>query len=214
MPTGVYKRTEIWKKKMSERMSGEGNSMFGIHLTGKDSPSYGKPRSEATKVKISKAKKGIFNGGGFLPGEKHLFFNKPRSKRDKDKISKTEIKYYQDHPEVRKGKKNGHYGKPAYHAKGSYYKGIWMRSSWEIKIAEWLDKQNWRWLYETKRFELKDRTYCPDFYLPDLNVWWEIKGWFHERHQETIRQFRELYPCERLVVITKETYKNIIKKGG
>ena len=111
----------------------------------------------------------------------------------------------------KRGKNTPGYGNPPPHGRGAYYKGIWMRSSWEINIAEWLDKQGWDWLYEPKRFELKDMTYLPDFYLPEQDVWWEVKGWFHERSQKQIKQFRELYPNERLVVITEEIYLKILE---
>ena len=110
------------------------------------------------------------------------------------------------------GKNNPMYGKSTPHGKGAYYKDIWMRSTWEIKIAKWLDKHKIKWLYEPKRFILKDRTYCPDFYLPERNIYWEIKGWFYKRSQETIRQFRELYPEENLLVLTKPIYEAIVKE--
>lgn len=111
----------------------------------------------------------------------------------------------------RKGKMNPMYGITSPHGKGSYYKGIWMRSTWEVNIAKWLDKHNIKWQYESKRFELKSKTYCPDFYLPGRNIYWEVKGWFHKRHQETIRMFRELYPAEKIIVFTKPLYDAILQ---
>lgn len=194
------------KKKISIKLSGKLSPMFGKHSSeatklkiklhhvdvgGKNHPMFGKHHSEATKKKMSK------NTHQF--GKKNPMYGKKLSKASREKISK-----------ANSGENNYWYGKSPSHGKREYYKGICMRSSWEVNIAKWLDKQNWGWLYEPKRFILKNKTYLPDFYLPDLNVYWEIKGWFHERHQETVRQFRELYPYEKLVVITKEIYKKII----
>ena len=109
-----------------------------------------------------------------------------------------------------KGKRSAHYGKPAYQVKRICYKGICMKSTWEVNIAKWLDRIGWEWRYEPKRFELKDRTYLPDFYLPEKNIWWEVKGWFSPRDQETIRQFRGTYPNEKILVLTKSIYNSIL----
>ncbi|KKN73624.1 hypothetical protein LCGC14_0399400 [marine sediment metagenome] len=141
------------------------------------------------------------------------------TKIDKDKYPNTG--FQEGHPdylssetrkrvgEKQKGKGNPMYGKKPGHKKRVYYKGICMRSTWEVNIAKWLDKQGWPWEYENKRFILKNRTYCPDFYLPSKNIYWELKGWFCEEDQETIKQFRELYPKEHLIVITEFIYKMI-----
>jgi hypothetical protein len=110
------------------------------------------------------------------------------------------------------------YGKPPAHGKGNWYvngdRRIWMRSTFEIRAARALDQRGIAWEYEPRRFELQDRTYTPDFYLPDMGVWYEIKGWFHERHQETIRQFRELYPEEPLIVVTKQVLQALERGPG
>lgn len=116
---------------------------------------------------------------------------------------------YKNQPELKNktrhiGKKNGNYGKSAAHGKGAWYKGIWMRSTWEIKFAKWLDDKNLTWKYEPKRFELEDRTYAPDFYVGKWNSYIEIKGWFHERHKETVRQFKNNYPSIKLIVLQQK----------
>jgi group I intron endonuclease len=50
--------SEQTKKKISEKMSGEGNPMFGVHRYGKSAPTYGKIMSEHTKRLISDKNKG------------------------------------------------------------------------------------------------------------------------------------------------------------
>lgn len=111
------------------------------------------------------------------------------------------------------GKNSPNYGKLSYGSRFGYYKGILMKSSWEINIAKWLDKMNWKWQYEPKRFELTNLTYLPDFYLPDRKIWWEVKGWMAPKCKERINQFRELYPKENLLVLTESIYEMIIRGG-
>jgi hypothetical protein len=62
------------------------------------------------------------------------------------------------------------------HSKGLRYKGVWMRSSWEVTTARWLDSMGVEWFYEPKRFELPDgKGYIPDFYIPAWNRYYEVK---------------------------------------
>ena len=211
---GKHHPSKEIRRKLSKSHKGKKNAFYGKHhieaarkkmrenswmkgrgWCGKDNPMYGKFLSEETKRKV---------------GEKAKEMWRTKDMTERNKKTSEKLRGKNNHFWGKNGKKSLRYGKTPPHGKGAYYKGIWMRSSWEIKIAEWLDKQNWKWLYEPKRFELKNKTYCPDFYLPDLNVWWEIKGWFHKRHQETIKQFRELYPYEKLVVVTKEVYEEVL----
>ena len=45
--------------------------------------------------------------------------------------------------------------------------------------------------YEPQVFILRpDLRYIPDFYLPSLNLWIEIKGWTRPEHLEKIRLFQ------------------------
>lgn len=151
---------------------------------GERNPTFGKPRSNEVKAKIRERLSG-----------------KPLSEEVKNKLRKS----------AHRGPSNPRWGKPPAHGRGTWYEGngkrIWLRSSFELRMVNTLDRLGLSWKYEPKRFVLKDRTYAPDFYLPELNIWYEVKGWFHDRHQETVRQFRELYPEETLIVITKPILK-------
>jgi hypothetical protein len=60
--------------------------------------------------------------------------------------------------------------------KSCYYKEIRMRSSWEKKFAELCDENNIKFEYEPKWFKLwTGRRYLPDFYLPEKDLWIEIR---------------------------------------
>lgn len=60
------------------------------------------------------------------------------------------------------------------------------RSRWEFKVAKYLDAHLIAWEYEKHKIPVKlkvgKRTvsaiYIPDFYLPELKCFWEVKGWW------------------------------------
>jgi len=57
------------------------------------------------------------------------------------------------------------------------YKGILFRSRTEARWAVYFDAVGLRWEYEKEGFKLDDGTwYLPDFWLPDVNMWAEVKG--------------------------------------
>ncbi len=85
-------QSEEFRKKMSERFSGEGNPMYGVRLSGEKSPNYGKKLSEETKRKISDAKKG--KPGNPMSEEnkrklKEYLTGKPKSESHRKKLSES-----------------------------------------------------------------------------------------------------------------------------
>lgn len=61
------------------------------------------------------------------------------------------------------------------------YKGINMMGNWEVEFAKLLDKRNILWKYTEDKFDylFNDslHKYNPDFYLPEYNLYIEIKGY-------------------------------------
>lgn len=90
------------------------------------------------------------------------------------------------------------------------YKNIWMRSSYEVAYAKWLDKNQIKWFYESKAFDLGKTSYRPDFYLPEKNKYIEIKGWWRKEAIKKYKLFKKLYPKIKIKVLIKE---NLIKLG-
>ena len=70
-------------------------------------------------------------------------------------------------------------------------KRITLRSTYELRVAVWLNEQNLDWLYEPKTFyiEVLDKTYTPDFYIPHLDVWIEVKGIWQNQSELKWREF-------------------------
>jgi hypothetical protein len=70
------------------------------------------------------------------------------------------------------------------------YKGIKMRSKFETKIAYFLDGLEIKWEYEPQIFLLSNGDYYkPDFCLPELKMWIEVKGVIEEHNKEISRTF-------------------------
>lgn len=107
-----------------------------------------------------------------------------------------------------KGKNHHNYGKPII-SKRIKYKGIWMRSSWEIKYAKYLDKNNIKWQYEPKAFDLGNTTYTPDFYLPKQNLWIEIKGWWRGDAKVKFNTFKRQYKNIKIDVLREKHLKSM-----
>eukprot|EP01080_Neovahlkampfia_damariscottae_P004297 gene4297-7653_t len=61
-------------------------------------------------------------------------------------------------------------------SKRTIYNGYYFRSRLEARWGLFFDFLQIRYLYEPKSFNMPNNTtYTPDFYLPDLNIWIEIK---------------------------------------
>jgi len=84
------------------------------------------------------------------------------------------------------------------------------RSMWEANIARCLIHCNIPYKYEPQVFVLESRLYIPDFYLPTVDLWLEVKGNWFEGDREKVDLFRVLYPDERLVVIDEPIYRLLI----
>ncbi len=144
--------------------------------------------SEITKEKISK-----ILSDGRLKGRKA--WNKGMTKYTDERV--------RNYAKNIKGKGNPMFGKPCPHARHSKYNNIWMRSSYEIAYAKYLDKKRIKWLYEPKRFDLGSNTYLPDFYLPNENKYIEIKGWWRPEGKIKFKLFKKLYPNIKIEIFDK-----------
>jgi hypothetical protein len=65
------------------------------------------------------------------------------------------------------------------------YNGEKFHGKWELAVAKWLDKNNIKWERKIKPFSYfwndKWHLYFPDFYLPTLDKYVEVKGYERER---------------------------------
>jgi hypothetical protein len=92
-----------------------------------------------------------------------------------------------------------------WHGPKPMYQGIQFRSSYEVRFAQMCNDAGLAWHYEPERFNLGRCSYLPDFYLPTLGIYIEVKGYFSEESRQKIALFRKLHPEFPLVVVMKCT---------
>lgn len=85
-------------------------------------------------------------------------------------------------------------------------------SRWEANYARILNLKKIKWIHQPKRFKLVNHFYTPDFYLPDINTYVEIKNFLSDYSLNRDREFRRLYPKEKLKMILKKDYLKLQKK--
>jgi len=74
-----------------------------------------------------------------------------------------------------------------------FYKTRYFRSSWEVNFAQWCDLSGIKWEYESKTFDLGYTTYTPNFYLPEFDLWIEIKGYWRTDAKKKFKKFLKVY---------------------
>lgn len=91
------------------------------------------------------------------------------------------------------------------------YNGIKFHGSWELKFYQWCENNNIKIIRNIKGFKYNwngQRTYFPDFYLPDHNTYIEVKGYKTERDDAKWTQFPN-----KLITIVKKDIINITKNS-
>lgn len=72
------------------------------------------------------------------------------------------------------------------------YSGQTFKSRLEANMAYVLDEIGYEWIYEPESFLLDNgEHYQPDFYVPELNLWVETRGYRNEKGKKQIKGFAE-----------------------
>jgi predicted nuclease of restriction endonuclease-like RecB superfamily len=128
------------------------------------------------------------------------------------KSTNTRIEYYKTHPIS--------VNIPRY-SKGNYFlrtydnKNVWLRSTYETRYAGILTSLNIKWEYETPFYiESLNSIYHPDFYLPEYNLYVEIKGAWYEKNIIKIIEFYKQYSDKQLIIVYKEHIDNLEHELG
>ena len=83
------------------------------------------------------------------------------------------------------------------------YNGYRFRSRLEARWAVFFDSVGAKYLYEPEGFVLQDGTYyLPDFYLPDIRTFVEVKGVMSKKDLHKIEEFaKDLESDQRIVIV-------------
>lgn len=94
--------------------------------------------------------------------------------------------------------------------KTAFYKDVRMRSSWEVNFAKWCDENNVKWKYEDKTFLINNHRYTPDFYLPNIRSYVEIKPkvFLTNKYLEIQQELKGRGVS--LIFVTGESWNNIL----
>jgi len=82
-------------------------------------------------------------------------------------------------------------------------------STWEANVARVFNLIHLKWVYAPIIFDLGEHTYRPDFYLPDFDMFIEVKNFMGEYSLKRHNLFKEKFPNVKLELIMKEEYKEI-----
>lgn len=213
MARGGWKLSEETRRKISEARKGrkgaspseETRSKLSAVLRGRPSPLKGSRLGEETRAKMSAAHRGKAHDEEARAKIGAAHRGKVVSAETRERIGAASRRV------PRSGRDNVMWGKSPPHGKRIAHKGHVFRSSYEVRCADALDRKGIKWQYEPKRFDLGDCTYLPDFYLPEQDVYWEVKGWLGPNSQRKINRFREVHPEIPLVVVTNSVLKLLEK---
>ncbi len=154
------------------------------------------PMSQAWRDKIAAGNRGKTLPQSAKDHLRQLYTGVPRSAETRARMS-AGVK-----PAFRERMRQRFLGKPCVHPpRQCQYNGIWMRSTFETRVASAFDRLGWSWQYEPERFDLGSCTYLPDFYLPDHDMYVEVKGWYGPNSQRVINAFYQQYGDDKPLAI-------------
>lgn len=87
-----------------------------------------------------------------------------------------------------------------------------LRGTWEVKVAEWLDKNGVGWSKDMLLKYSKDnikRTYVPDFYVASKNTVLEVKGYFSDKDKDKMKLVSEQHTEIKFVMLFEEQIKDL-----
>jgi hypothetical protein len=96
--------------------------------------------------------------------------------------------------------------------------GIKVQGTWEYKIALKLNEMNISWTKpktnsDIFKYELdgKTKSYAPDFFLPEENIYLEVKGYWWGDDRRKMDAVIKQHPDKNIQIIEKEQYQKLLQ---
>ena len=103
------------------------------------------------------------------------------------------------------------------HCKWYVVNGVKLQGRWERNVALALNKHNISWIRPDKNhifkysINQKVRSYSADFYLPELDIYLEIKGYWWRDDELKMKIVKEAYPDKTLLIWMKAEYDQLMQ---
>lgn len=98
------------------------------------------------------------------------------------------------------------------------YKGYKIQGTWELNVVKKLDQMNIKWHKPVVNSEVwyyeingKQKSYTPDLYLEEYNIYLEIKGYWWGNDKEKMNAVVKQHLDKKLLIIEKEQYEKILQ---
>lgn len=161
-------------------------------------------------------------GDGYTPPNKgktlEQLIGEDRAKEAKKKMSDFMIKRHRDTPTVHSSETKQRISiarinvlETSKHIPWFDVGGIKVQGNWERNVAIRLTELGYQLDRHKVRYD-NHRHYTPDFYIPGLNVYVEVKGWLSDRDVEKYKKVFESNPNLRIVLIRNERGMNNYSK--
>lgn len=175
--------------------SGKNNPMFGKSGIS-SSNQFIKAKKEGKEIQISELTRSKISEG--MRGKK-------LSAEQKEKISESMKRAVLNNPDSYSA------SNVSGRTKTVEYKGFKLKGKWEIETAKWFDSKGIKWTNIIQIpfeyfWEGSIHYYFPDFYLEELDLYVEVKGYERERDREKWKS------VERIIILKKEEIQRI-KEG-
>ncbi len=89
--------------------------------------------------------------------------------------------------------------------------GHYVRSTWEANIARLFKLFGINYIYEPQTFKFPvkkgNTAYTPDFYLPEYNLYIEVKGYMYFSSRVKLKRMFRYYSNLKLLILSKNCYK-------
>lgn len=176
-----------------------------FHESKKGKPSWNSGLTAENDERVAKSRDSLLKrveSGQFMPNRKGI----PLKASTKEKLSEARSKFLNE-------RGNGGFRDIKWFKTiDSFGNECTLRGTWELKVAEWLNKQGINW---TRKFYVKyldddvNRTYSPDFYIPTDNLIIEVKGYFSARDRKKMDLVKEQYPDLKIKFIMQKEINNL-----